>query len=157
MTWGRLVGVVLVVLVAGCGVRPSGVITGIPAPSGPAEGAELYLLSAGDVTPVLRPTGQQLSPVETLTLLAAGPTPEERLEGLGSDVPANMGALAVTSSETEILVTLGGDVSGLSAAALEQITCTTVVAVFPDHSPPGQVSVTVTGGGQSREPQACVR
>jgi hypothetical protein len=154
----RVVLAATAVLIAGCGVRPSEVIRGVPAPSGPAEGTALYLLSAGELTPVLRPTGQPLSPVETLTLLAAGPRPEERAQGLGSDVPANMDAIAVTSgsSENEILVTLAGDVSGLPGTALEQITCTTVVAMFPDHSPPGQVSVTVTGGGHSLEPQTCV-
>ncbi|SFB43349.1 hypothetical protein SAMN05216266_11188 [Amycolatopsis marina] len=155
-----LVGVALAVtgaLVAGCGVRPSGVITGNPAPSGPAEGAELYLLAAGELTPVLRPTGKVPSPTEALTLLAAGPSPEERAQGLGSEVPSAATAVSVASGTpaTEITVTLDMDVSALSGTAIEQITCTAEVAVFPDYSPPGQVSVTVTGGGHTREPQTC--
>lgn len=145
------------VLVAGCGVRPSGVITGNPAPSGPAQGAELYLLSAGELTPVVRPSGRRLTPVETLALLAAGPKPEERAQGFGSEVPANLGAVAVTAGApgAGIVVTLGGDVSGLSGNALDQITCTAVAAVFPRQRVPEEVPVTVTGGGHTRDPQVC--
>lgn len=157
---GLLAGVALAatgVLVAGCGVRPSGVITGNPAPSGPAEGAELYLLAAGELTPVLRPTGQVPSPTAALTLLAAGPSPEERAQGLSSEVPSAAAAVAVTSGipATEITVTLDFDASALSGTAIEQITCTAEVAVFPDYSPPGQVSVTITGRGHTREPRTC--
>jgi len=58
-----------VVLTAGCGVRPSGVITGGPAPTRPAEGAALYFLAKSSLTPALRPTRQPLSPTQTLALL----------------------------------------------------------------------------------------
>lgn len=157
---GLLAGAALAaaaVLVAGCGVRPSGVITGNPAPSGPAQGAELYLLSGGELTPVVRPSGRRLSPVETLTLLAAGPRPEESAQGFGTEVPASLGAVSVTSGAPEagIVVTLTGDVSGLSGTALDQITCTAVAAVFPRYRVPGEVPVTITGGGRTREPQVC--
>jgi hypothetical protein len=157
---GALAGVVLAataVLVGGCGVRPSGVITGNPAPSGPAQGAELYLLSGGELTPVVRPSGRRLSPVETLTLLAAGPMPEERAQGFSSEVPADLDAVAVTAGApgAGIVVTLTGDVSGLSGTALDQVTCTAVAAVFPRYRVPGEVPVTVAGGGRTREPQVC--
>jgi len=59
---------------AGCGVRPSGVIAGLEAPSGPSQNTELllYLLSDGAVVPVRR-TMDTTSDTDLVAVLAAGP------------------------------------------------------------------------------------
>ena len=72
--------VLIAVLDAGCGVRPTGVITGRPAPTGAVEGATLYFLANSSLTMVRRTTHQHLSPTQTLVLLQAGPNPDDRAE-----------------------------------------------------------------------------
>ena len=69
-------GLLLTLLAAGCGVRPSAVITGRPPVSGPARGTGLYLLAQGELVLVLRPVNTDPSPAAALPLLAAGPAGE---------------------------------------------------------------------------------
>jgi hypothetical protein len=128
---------VIVLLVAGCGVRPSSVVEGGPAPT-VAAGATLFLVSGGHVTPVLRPKPDSS---DLLALLAAGPTAVERDQGYTSEVPAGV-ALSAAASEVSVSV----DVRSLSALAVDQIVCTAA----PDSTP-----VTLVGGGASRGPQVC--
>jgi hypothetical protein len=121
----------LLVFLTGCGVQPSGVITGAP-----TTGVVLYFVRSGALTPVLRPTGHQVFPSGTLTLLAQGPTFAERADGYQSEVPN------VPITLTGTTVTLP-DVTGLSTVAVEQIACTV----------PGPVTLVV--GGQSQGPVTC--
>ncbi|WP_279578930.1 hypothetical protein [Fodinicola feengrottensis] len=86
--------------VAGCGVRSSGVITGNAAPSGPAEGVTLYLVLDGKLSQVLRATSEQLTPEQTLNLLAAGPDPSERTRGFSSAVPGNIAPVTLSYGQT---------------------------------------------------------
>ncbi len=83
---GLLLGTLLA---AGCGVRPSPVITGRSAVSGPAQGIWLYLVAQGELVLVLRPVnhGPADPPSEALARLAAGPQQNERAQGLTSEVP----------------------------------------------------------------------
>lgn len=150
--FGRIVLAVVsvVVLGAGCGVRPSGVITGGPAPTGPAEGALLYFLTDSSLMPVLRPTRQRLSPTRTLALLQAGPDAGERAANLSTEVPAGLGPVSVrprASGTVEVVVT--ADVTTLSTRAVDQIVCTAGDALATG------APVTLTGGGQTRGPRVC--
>jgi hypothetical protein len=129
--------VAAVLLVAGCGVRPSGVILGGPAPT-VASAAQLYLVFGGRITPVLRPNPPS---ADALTLLAAGPTTAERNQGYTTEVPVGI-ALDATGSTVAVSV----DVTTLSPNAFDQIVCT---------ASPGSTPVVVTGGGQSRGPRSC--
>src|SRR5262245_23209562 len=101
--------VLIALLTAGCGVRPTGVITGGPAPTGrafarpgepappgPARSAPLYFLADSSLTPVLRHTRQSLSPTQTLTLLQQGPDADELAASLTSDVPTGLDPISVT-------------------------------------------------------------
>jgi len=122
-------GLVLVLLlVAGCGVRPSDVVLGGPAPTVAPVAVVFLVASDGRVTRVLRPGPAAPDP---LTLLAEGPTAVERDQGYRSEVPAG----AVLSSA-------GGSVSvspdSLSAVAVDQVVCTAA----PDGAP-----VTLNGRG----------
>lgn len=149
-------GLLLTVLTAGCGVRPSEVITGRSAVTGPSAGPGFYLISHGELTLVLRATkpspGPSL-PAATLALLAAGPTPSERSAGLSSEVPPDVAPATVTPSVDEpgITVTMSGAVLPLSTVAANQIICTVVFAVSGQGSAP----VTLVGPDGTRPPWPC--
>ncbi|MCX5065549.1 hypothetical protein OOJ91_06605 [Micromonospora lupini] len=150
------VGLLLTVLTAGCGVRPSDVITGRSAVSGSSAGAGLYLISHGELALVLRATKPSPGPssaAATLTLLAAGPTPSERSAGLSSEVPAATAPATVTPSADEpgITVTMSGAVLPLSTVAANQIICTVVFAVPGEGTTP----VTLVGPDGTRPPWTC--
>jgi hypothetical protein len=148
MRRGRLaVAVALgsLVAVAGCGVRPSGVITGDAPPSGavrsPAAAITLYFVRDGRLAAVTRPGGAPRSPSDTLDLLAAGPTAGEQAHGLTTDVPAGAAPFSVTAGPSgRLVVTPAGPAGALSALATGQIACT-AAATAPDHRAP----VTVAG------------
>jgi hypothetical protein len=145
------------VAASACGVRPSGVITGGPAPTkqvvdGPAPtwGATLYFVAGPALTPVVRPTRLRLSPAPVLALLQNGPDGAERTAGLTSEVPAELDPVSVTTGAAgSVEVLVSADVSTLSATAVDQIVCT-VRDALPTAAP-----ITVTGGAASRGPQAC--
>ncbi|MEV5407791.1 hypothetical protein AB0K60_02980 [Thermopolyspora sp. NPDC052614] len=145
---------VSLVAVAGCGVRPSGVIRGGDPPKGSVARAAtitLYLVRDGRVTAVTRPGGRPLSPADTLTLLAAGPTEREREQGLTSEVPSSVGLFSVAvKPDGGLEVTLSSPVGELSTRAVEQITCTAAAIMRGSTG-----KVTVTGGGRSVGPLKC--
>jgi hypothetical protein len=159
-------GIVLIALLAaGCGIRPSGVITGgsaptwsgeaVPTPGPPADGVRLSLLSNGGLTWVLRPIRNRLSPAGTLTLLAGGPDADERASGLTTEVPPDIAPIEVTSGPSGMTVTLSRDVSTLSTTAVDQIVCTAGNATAGDGGAPGPVPVTVTGRGHTLSARGC--
>lgn len=155
--------VLIAVLTAGCGVRPSGVITGGPAPSGPAlgrpgspaptqppAGAVLYFVADASLTRVFRHTRQQLSPVRTLTLLQAGPNSDERAAHLTSEVPSGLDPVTVdTSPSGNVDVVVTTDVTTLSGTAVDQIVCTVGAALST------AAAITLTSDGVTRGPQVC--
>jgi hypothetical protein len=144
-------GLLPFVALAGCGVRPSGVITGGDPPSGPVEPSTtitMYLVKNGRLSSVLRPGGP-LSRADTLALLAAGPTPGERAQGLGTDVPPTAGPFSVTAKPTgQLVVTVSTPARELSTLAVDQIVCTAAAT-----SPPSPTAVTVVAGGPALGPR----
>jgi len=170
---GALVTVVLALALAGCGVRPSAVITGGPGPSGRVvpEGPDtpalvtpaatppvrspvrspgtLYLVRDGGLVAVPR-AGGRLSPVDALALLADGPTAAERARGLTSDVPPGAAPFSVAVEPGRLVVTASGPVGELSPVAVGQIVCTAAAAT-PQR--PGRL--TVVGAGPDVAPRDC--
>jgi len=158
-----LVWVLVGALTAGCGVRPSGVITGGPAPTGPAVGrpdapaparegerAALYFLADSSLTRVLRRTRQGLSPTQTLALLQGGPDRHERAANLTSEVPAGLDPVTVTTDASGgVEVVVSADVRTLSVKAVDQIVCTVRDALSTTGP------VTLTGAAGTREPRVC--
>ncbi|MEU3768755.1 GerMN domain-containing protein [Amycolatopsis keratiniphila] len=138
----------LVSVVAGCGVRPSAVITGAPAPAGPANAAVLYFLSGGQPVRVLRPLADESQPA-SLDLLAAGPDESERERRYTTEVPPGTTVLDQTPAPNGVTVTLSIDVAGLSARAVDQIVCTA------RDSLGGSAQITLRGGGSVRGPLSC--
>lgn len=150
MTRRRLVAgfVLLAAVTAGCGVQPSGVIPGLEAPSGSVQadaGTTIYLLSQGTVTAVKRGDGQ-LTVVQRLTLLAAGPLPAEQAQGLSSEVPATAAPFSLKSDSAGLTVITGTDVNTLSTRAADQLVCTADATGQP---------VRLAGNDGSRTPQSC--
>jgi hypothetical protein len=167
MSTGRtrllVAGLVSLVALSGCGVQPSGVITGAAPPSGRAapdgppgvpglaSTITLYLVSNGRLSPVRRPGGP-LSPADTLALLAASPTDEERAHGLTTAVPPEVAPFSVAAEPSgRIVVTLSTVAGELSTVAMAQIVCTAAVA-----APAVPTQVTIMGAGQEGHgPRSC--
>jgi len=120
-------------LATACGVRPSDVILGGPAPTATST-IPVFWVSDGHVTPVLRPDSGS-----GLALLATGPTTAEAEQGYTTEVPA--GIVFGTAGST---VTVSVDVTSLSTNAVDQIVCTAATG-----------DVTLVGGGQTRGPLTC--
>ena len=146
-----LVWVVLIaVLNAGCGVRPSGVITGRPAPTGAAEGAVLYFLANSSLTMVRRSTRQHLSPTQTLALLQDGPNRDDRAANLTSEVPTGLDPVTVTiDASGNVDVVVSADVTTLSTTAIDQIVCTVREALSTT------APITLTSDAATRGPRIC--
>jgi hypothetical protein len=149
-------GLVSLVAVAGCGVRPTDVIPAGDPPSGavaPPLRVTLYLVKNGRLRAVTRP-GYRVSPADSLALLAAGPTAKEQARGLTTDVPPEAGPFSVTAAPDRrpghLVVNLSTPAGTLSTLAVEQIVCTAAATTLVS---PGQV--TVVGAGQGVGPRSC--
>ncbi|WP_414937813.1 hypothetical protein [Amycolatopsis sp. cmx-11-51] len=121
-------------LVAGCGVQPTGVIPAGPGPSlratsGPTVvgGLTLYFVSEGRVIPVTRPSEGFISPEGAITLLMKGPTEREAAQGLTTFIPPEMGRVEVYSGDPASMV-LPFSMRKLSNQAINQLICTTLAA-----------------------------
>ncbi|MBF8192296.1 hypothetical protein ITP53_42765 [Nonomuraea sp. K274] len=144
-------GLVSLVAVAGCGVRPSDVIPAGDPPSGAvAPTTILYLVKNGRLSAVTRPSGRPLFKADTLALLAAGPTAREQALGFTTDVPPEAGPFSVTAKPGHLVVILSTPAGELSTLAVEQIVCTAAAT-----APESPAQVTVVGAGQDVGPRTC--
>ncbi|MFI6909939.1 hypothetical protein ACIBKY_52365 [Nonomuraea sp. NPDC050394] len=147
-------GLVSLVAVTGCGVRPSDAISAGRPPSGgvaaPAMKVTLYLVKNGRLSVVTRPRMRPMFLTDILGLLVEGPTAEERARDLTTDVPSGAGPIAATVKSSDHLV-LNPSTPGseLSPLAVRQIVCT--AAALPGS--PAKISV--VGAGQSVDPSDC--
>ena len=142
--------VLIALLDAGRGVRPSGVIRGGPAPTATAEGATLYFLAGSSLTPVLRPVRQPLFPTQALELLQDGPNRDERAANLTSEVPAGLDPVTInTDPSGNVDVVVSADVTTLSPAAVDQIVCTVSDALSTT------APIILTSNAATRGPQTC--
>ncbi|KZB88591.1 GerMN domain-containing protein [Amycolatopsis regifaucium] len=146
----------------GCGVRPSGVILGGPAPEGqatlipgapvpsrPATELVLYFVFGGEPVRVVRPHAEDDGPGHAIELLAAGPDDNERGRGYATEVPPGTAVLGQAVEPGGITVNLSVGVAGLSARAVDQIVCTA------RDSLGGNARITLRGGGTARGPLSC--
>jgi hypothetical protein len=155
--------VLVAVLTAGCGVRPSGVITGDPAPTvqalgrpgapssgGPVESAVLYFLAGSTLTPARRQTSGHLSPTQALALLQHGPDGDEPAANLTTEVPTGLDPVTVTTTASGTVdVVVSADVTALSSTAVDQIVCT-VGRALPTTAP-----ITLSSPAATRKPRTC--
>jgi hypothetical protein len=119
-----------------------------PAPQEPAE------------SPALRETPAPASPVLSLDLLAAGPSPDERAVGITTELPPGVRMFARKESDDEVSVVLfvsgqRPDQLSLSDLAFTQITCTVVAASALTSTPFHQVSIRDRTGQVTHGPSSC--
>jgi hypothetical protein len=141
-----ITGVFCLVLLASCGVRPSGVIAGDEAPQGDITLPIVFFVSNEQLAPATR----NVKAVDALLdRLAAGPTAQERREGLTTELPAGITMRAEMDSTGPVIVT-SVDPQSLSSTALDQIVCT---VAFAGGGAGG--GITVTGQGITLQPRQC--
>ncbi|MFB9902989.1 hypothetical protein [Allokutzneria oryzae] len=125
----RAAVLLLLALLAGCGVRPTDIVRAGPAPILPAngEGAVLYFLSGEQLQPASRATGQPLGPAQAVELLLGGPTEAERSAGLVTKLPFTSGKATLNGTTLTVPI----PVVGLPEEAVQQLVCTAVRALAP--------------------------
>ncbi|MFE1177386.1 GerMN domain-containing protein [Streptomyces sp. NPDC058773] len=147
---------VLALLGAGCGVQPTGVMSGGRAPSGISQGMRVYFASDRGLRGAPRPdvTIDQLEDV--LKLLMAGPTAQERAAGLTNLVQPAAG-LRVTAHLGQVTVHTPGRYAGSPRQqATGQLVCTLARAEVLVHGTrPDKVQVTVVGQDGPAGPYQC--
>lgn len=148
---------VLALVCAGCGVLPSGAIPGDAAPTGPVNGVTLFLVRNDQLVPTLRTTLTQLTPIEAISVLVAGPDSDEQGQGLRTDVPADLAPVDVATTMSGTTLDIGIDPNTLSTMAVEQLVCTALSAIGAQTIPaPGNIGVfSIAGAGRAIGALSC--
>lgn len=128
-------------LVAGCGVQPTGVTDGGEAPTGVAHGVTLYFVDAdGELRPQQRQTGSLGTISEALSLLLLGPGGSGLRTEIASTSTPRVG-VTVEPEVIELVTPL--TIDDVTPLGIDQIVCTAL-------------STHVQGGG-SRSTEVRVR
>jgi hypothetical protein len=112
-----------VLLLAGCGVEPSGVTDAGEAPTGVAPGVTLYFVDAQQhLQPQLRATGRLGTVSEAVALLLTGPGPDSDLHTeIAPDGPTRV-VVTTAPGLVQLLVPLAAD--EVTPLGIDQIVCT---------------------------------
>jgi hypothetical protein len=140
-------------LLGGCGVRPTGVVYAGDAPTGTATAspqAQVFLLSQKVPVPVPR-TVKPGDAQAVFDALLAGPTPEERKEGLGTALTGVQQIVVHELDGATLFVETTPPAAKLSPIAFEQIYCTGMA--LPDQR--FMKIAVVNGGGAPYPGLAC--
>ncbi len=145
----RIALVLLAMVVSACGVRPSVVIEGGPAPSAPdvINADTLFLVNDGKLAMVQRSVTGPSGEVQALRQLAEGPTWLEREQGLTTELPVDVGPIELTPGQGTMRISMNVDVNALSDMAVAQVVCTAGLVA--------ELTVTLAGGGHSRVADPC--
>jgi hypothetical protein len=122
----RIWPVAAALLLAGCGVQPSGVTGGGEAPTGVAPGVTLYFIDAQDrLRPQPRPTGHLGTISDALALLLSGPGGS----GLRTDI-ASVGTTRVVVTTTPGMIQLMTPLTirDVTPLGIDQIVCTALAS-----------------------------
>ncbi|MFC0105954.1 hypothetical protein [Kibdelosporangium aridum] len=113
---------VAALLLAGCGVHPSGVTDAGDAPTGVAPGVTLYFVNArNELEPDLRPTERLGSISEAMSLLLAGPGNSDLHTEIASNAPRQV---VVTTTPEVIQLTVPLAIREVTPRGIDQIVCT---------------------------------
>jgi hypothetical protein len=111
-----------VLLLAGCGIQPTGVTDAGQAPTGVAPGMILYFLGPHqELHPDLRETGRLGTIPDAMALLLLGPGDADLSTGIAS---TDVTRVEATVSETTIQLRLPLAANEVSRRGIEQIVCT---------------------------------
>jgi hypothetical protein len=118
----RIWPAVAALLLAGCGVQPSGVTGGGEAPSGVAPGVTLYFVGArGELRPQLRRTGHLGTISEAMSLLLLGPGDSD----LHTQITSNSSTqVVVTTAPGMIQLMVPLSIHEVTPLGIDQIVCT---------------------------------
>ncbi|MFD5397435.1 hypothetical protein ACFWJW_24840 [Streptomyces sp. NPDC127097] len=150
-----LICCLLALATTGCGIRPTGVTDGGTAPSGISQGMRIYFASDRGPRGVPRPdvTVDQLD--DAFKLLADGPTPGERDEGLTDVLPD--GEYHATARRGHVTVTAPRlAVTSPQDQGTGQLVCTLARAEVLLHGTrPDKVQVSIVGEQGRAGPYQC--
>ena len=117
-----LAAALLLLALAGCGLRPSEAADAGPAPTGVASGVTLYFLDAeGELVPQLRETHRLGTISEALSLLFTGPGSSEVSTEIPADLPSRV-VVTTRPGQVELRVPLA--YYEISETGIDQIVCT---------------------------------
>ncbi|WP_412542497.1 hypothetical protein R8Z50_08385 [Longispora sp. K20-0274] len=152
-----LVLVVALAVLAGCGVRPSGVVRAGEAPRKyTTEVTALYFEMRGQLARTERTESKSLTVSQKVDLLLAGPDPEERGQGFETALPAMPGTVEIVRVATHRYeLRLRSTVTNLSALALDQLVCTVLAGEAAEHAMAVGSVVAVVGTAGRREDRGC--
>ncbi|MEU0515147.1 GerMN domain-containing protein [Amycolatopsis sp. NPDC006125] len=142
----RWTWLLLVLVLAGCGVRPTDPVSAGDPPVGAAPGPILFFLKAGKLAPVVRQTGHLGTVPDAVTLLLAGPNPQEAAAGYATMLPA--GALGVSVGALDqgvVTVSLSAPLETLPELAKDQIVCTVTAVHAQTGARAANLLVRLTG------------
>jgi len=109
-------------LLAGCGVGPSGVTDAGAAPTGIAPGVTLYFIDGdGELRPQQRPTGRLGTVADAVTLLLDGPSDSGMRTGITSTAVTRV---VVTTTATSIELRMPLTARDVTPLGADQIVCT---------------------------------
>jgi hypothetical protein len=114
------------VTLAGCGVRPTPVLTGAEAPTISSHELTVYLLTPkhDDLVRRTRAYSGDADTATAINLLVAGPTEEEKKLGLSTEVPSTSSRVYAVSN----VIVLPDDLGPLSKMAQLQLYCTAIAS-----------------------------
>ncbi|WET81373.1 hypothetical protein P3102_09220 [Amycolatopsis sp. QT-25] len=146
----------VLVLAAGCGVRPTDVLDGGAPASGVPEGMRIYFASDQGLRGVSRPDREITDLSAAVKLVIAGPNEAELAAGL-TDLTAVTGEFSATSLGGQVTVRLPRTpVTGVAGMAAGQLVCTLSRAETLLHGTrPDAVRVTVIAQGGTVGPYQC--
>lgn len=122
VTWPRVA--VSALLLAGCGIQPSGVTDGGRAPTGLAPGVTLYFVDArGRLRPEVRASDHLGTIADALQLLLTGPGPDD---GLSTDIAPVNTTIVLVNTTTPGLIQLTVPLAFGETGSLgtDQLVCT---------------------------------
>ncbi|HJP75264.1 MAG TPA: hypothetical protein VJ914_13400 [Pseudonocardiaceae bacterium] len=153
LTW---LVVLLALVCAGCGVRPSGAIPGDQAPTGPVYGVTLYFARHNELIPTLRATTNQFTPIEAITALVSGPDSREQSDGMTTQVPPGIVADGLTTDPSgQTFLGVNINPTTLSTVAVGQLTCTAITAIANAGTSINADTFFIAGQGAQIGPLRC--
>lgn len=154
---GRLLIALALLLVAGCGIQPTDVVSAGSAPSMYKFGGNrmsLYFLHDGRLAAVQRKVIPEVTPQSTLTALFQGPTPEEAAKGFASLLPADV-VPTIDTTTTPATVHVPAPLPDNVPARLNQVACTAIAALVADGRPAVGTGVDVIAVGATYRNKIC--
>ncbi len=126
----------LALLLAGCGIQPSGVTDAGRAPTGLASGVTLYYVDAHSrLSPQFRKTDRLETISDAISLLLTGPGLDSPLRTEIAPVPAGIPRGTVTTAPGLIQLDVPFTIHDVTPLGIDQIVCTALAAYVQSGGP----------------------